>query len=329
MSNFRYFTRSTGKAAATVTLAVGLALSPMMEGIARAKDNCAEVAKPQAQKPEEKPFFSSEKLPDILKNVKGTADKEKTESLFSLLKVGNGVLKTVKAGGDKRAPRNVDETIEKGGDCTEFSFVVITALKMLGINGGAVVIHREGAKKGEDHMVAYATLGDQKFYIDPQAEKSGEIKGKYTLVMDLTFAEAEGIYHREMGNYYKLQSKTDEAIAAFEKAVALNVKDAYCHNSLGVLYEKKGDVEHAKEHYDLAVKYDPDNKTYEKNKTVGTYNEELKAAYDAFEKEDYKSAKEHFENALNSGEKLSDKEKKELKKNIGICEQMIQQQEKN
>ena len=308
-----------GGMAATAMLAVSLAFSPMVERHARACDKGAAV-----QKKEEKSFFSSEKLPEIIKKVKGKTAKEKVESLFELLKTGNGMLKAVPSG-DKRPPRKPDETIEKGGDCTELAFVVITAFKKLGIEGGAVAVHLEKDKKNRDHVVAYALINGEKIYFDPQTEKLGEIGGKHKLIMEMGFDEAESVYHREMGNYYDKKGKTDEAVKEFEKAVKINPKDAYCHHMLGVLYGQKGEVEKSKKHYDIAAELDAENKKYQENKKTGTYNEELKAAYEAYQNKDYKSEKEHFENALNSGEKLSKKEKKMLEENIAACEQMISQ----
>jgi len=314
---------------ATIATAAFVMFYPMADSIAKKKDKekTVEVQKKnpdtQKQKTKEKSIFASEKLPSILKNVKGSTEEEKVESLFSILAVGSGLLKVEDSKWDERAPRDVDSTLEKGGDCTEFAFVIISALKQLGIKGGAFIIHFEGSEKEKDHLVAYALLNNKKISIDPQAGKLGETKGKHTVLMELTFEEAEGVYYRELGNHLRLKGRLDDAIGAFEKAVALNPKDAYCHNALGNLYERKGDVKRAKEHYELAARYDPNNKTYQKNKTVGIYNEELKAAYEAFEKGDYKSAKEHFENALNSGEKLNEKEKEALKKNISVCEQML------
>jgi len=314
MSRFRTL---VGRPVVTAAVALSLAASPMLEKRARACDKGAEVQKKTS-------FFSSNKLPEILKSVSGKTDMEKVESMFGILKIGAGVLKVVKSGKDNRAPRTVDETIEKGGDCTEFASVMITGMKILGIKGGADIIHFEDSKEDQDHMVAYALIDGKKIYLDPQAE-IGKIKGKYKVVMELDFDKAESIPHREMGNYYKLKGKADEAVKEFEKAVELNPEDAYCHYNLAILYEKKGNMKKAKKHYDIAAKLDPENEKYKQHKKKGSYNEEIQAAYAAYEKGDYVSAKEHFENALNSGEKLSKKEKKSLEENIKMCEEMIKQ----
>ncbi len=324
MSRFRNAIRRPGRAAATAALAISLAASPMVERIARAQDKTEQV--------QEKSFFSSEKLKEKLANIKGSNVDGKLSNLFDLLKIGNGILKTDDSKGDKRPPRNVDETLEKGGDCTELSFVVITALKELGIKGGADIVHFDSEKnENQDHMVAYALVEvndkEVKIHIDPQTSSLGKMNGEYELVMDLTFEEAEGMYHREMGNYYDKNGKITEAIASFEKAVELNPKDAYCYHMLGMVYKDKydqskslDDLVKAKDCLVKAAELSPKNKEYKKDKAFAVYTVEIELAFQAIDKNDYKTAKKHFKNALNSGVKLTDKEEKMLKDYIKQCE---------
>lgn len=324
MSRFRKAIRRPGRAAATAALAISLAASPMVERIAKAQD--------QTEQTQEKSFFSSEKLKEKLANIKGSTVDEKLSGLFELLKVGNGLLKTTDSKGDERPPRNIDETLGKGGDCTEFSFVVVTALKELGIKGGADIVHFDDAKnENEDHMVAYALVEvngkEVKIHIDPQTSSLGKMNGEYTLVMELTFEEAESMYHREMGNYYDKKGKTDEAIASFEKAVELNSKDSYCYHMLGMLYKDKydqtksiDDLIKAKDYLVEAAKLSPKNKEYKKDKAFAVYTVEIELAFQAIDKNDYKTAKKHFKNALASGADLTDEEKKMLKDYIKQCE---------
>ena len=303
---------------AAAVFTAGLVLSPMAEGIAGAKDKGAEVQNKST-------VFASKKLPKILEKVKGESKSEKVESMFGILKVGNGKLKTVPSRGDKRPPRNPDETIAKGGDCSELGGVMVTGLKIQNIDGGVSVVHfKEEKDKNTDHVVAYADVDGKRIYLDPQAEKPGEIKGEYTVVMDLSFKEAEGIHYREMGKYLYKKGKTNDAIKEFEKAVEKNPRDAYSYHMLGILYEKKGDMKKARKHYERALELDPENKTYQKNKNKTVYNTELDSAYAALEEKDYKQAKEHFENALEAGKDfLDEKAKKELKENIEKCEKIL------
>lgn len=52
----------------------------------------------------------------------------------------------------------------------------------------------------------------------------------------------------------------DEAIFRWKKYLQVEPGSAAAHNNLAVAYEKKGLWEEAKEQYDLALKYDPNNK---------------------------------------------------------------------
>lgn len=323
MSRFRNTVRMPGRAIATATLAVSLAASPLMvERIANACDKGADVQTKSS-------FFSSEKLNAKLGEVKGDSVKEKLESLFNLLKVGNGFLKFTDSHNDKRAPNDVTGTLENGGDCTELGFVTVASMKQLGIDGGVAAVTLEGKdKKKEDHLVAFAYMEvdgkKEKFYLDPRAEKAGEIKGAYKLLFEMTLDEAESIYHREMGNYYLLKGKNDDALKEFEKAEKIFYGDAYVHHILGILYQKKGEYKKAEEHNIKAAELEPGNEVYKANAAVAVYNKEFAAGVEAFNSNDYKSAKKHFENALNSGVKLSKEEKKMLENNIKACEQNMQ-----
>lgn len=321
MSRFRNVVRKPGRAIVTAALAVSLAASPMAERIANACDKGADVQKKTS-------FFSSEKLNSKLDEVKGSSDKEKLESLFKILKAGNGFLKFTDSHNDKRAPNDVGGTIKNGGDCTELGFVTVASLMELGIDGGVAAVTLEGKdKKKEDHMVAFAYIEvdgkKEKFYLDPRADKAGEVKGKYKLLFEMTLVEAESIYHREMGNYYLLKGKKDKALKEFEKAVKIFSGDAYVHHVLGVLYATKGENKKAEEHNIKAAELEPDNDVYKANAAVAIYNRELSAGIEAYNNDDYEAAKKHFENALNSGAKLSKKEKKNLKENIKTCEKYM------
>ncbi len=318
MSRFRNFIGKPGRAVATATLAVSLAASPLMvERIAKACDKGAEVQK----KPD---LLSSEKLKEKLAGVKGSTDKEKAESLFKLLKAGSGVLKLDPSNADKRAPRNVDETLEKGGDCTEFALVVLAALKQLGIEGGALVVHFEKSPETKEHMFAYAKSGDEKIIIDPQAAGAGKMmkSEKYAVKMDLTPKQATGMYYRETGEHLMKKGKTDDAIKSFEQALEINPQDAYCHHMLGILYEKKGEKKKADEHHAKAAELDPENSVYKKNVKVVDINKELQLAQEAINKEDWDACIKHYENVLNSGVELPKKQKDPIENNLKACRQM-------
>jgi tetratricopeptide (TPR) repeat protein len=318
MSRFKSLAGKTGRAGATIVLAMGLAFTPAAEGIACAKDKGAEVQKKILD------LLSSKKLKGILGNVNGGTTKEKVESLFTLLKVGNGVLKADPSDFDKRPPRTIDETLEEGGDCTEFALVVLASLKELGIEGGAMVVHFEGSNALTDHIFAYASVGGKKIIIDPQAKAVGKLlkNKKYKLLMDVTPEQATAMYYRETGEYLSKKGKTDEAIKNFEKATELNPRDAYSHHMLGILYEQKGNKKKAEEHHTKAAELQPDNKVYQKNVKAVDINKELQLAQEAIDKEDWDGCIEHYENVLNSGVKLSKKQKEAIKYNLDLCKKV-------
>ncbi len=318
MSRLRNVIGRPGRAIATATLAVSLAASPLMvERTAMACDKGAQIQKSD--------LFSSEKLNEMLKSVAGSTAKEKVESLFNLLKVGNGVLKIDPSNANKRPPRTVDEALEKGGDCTEFALVALASLKELGIKSGAMLVKFEGSK--DAHMFAYALVDGKKIFIDPQAKASGKLMKdkKYKVKADLTPEQATSMYYREMGDYHSKKGKTDEAIKSFEKAVALNAKDAYSYHSLGVLYEKKGDMKKSGECHKKAAELEPDNELYQKNVKTVDINKELQLAEEAIGKEDWPACIKHYENVLNSGAKLTKKQKANIEYNLGLCKQLNEQ----
>ncbi len=308
-----------GRVIATATLAVSLAVSPLMvERIARACDKGTEVQKKILD------LFSSKKLKGILKKVTGNTAKEQVESVYDILKVGNGVLKLNPSNFDKRPPRTVDETLENGGDCTEFALAVLASLKELGIKGGAMVVHFDGSKPTVDHIFAYAFVDGKKVIMDPQAKGFGKLlkNKKYKVKMDLTPEQATSMYYREMGEHLSKKGKTDEAIKNFEKAIELNPKDAYSHHMLGILYEKKGNKKKAEKHHTKAAELEPDKKLYQKNVKALDVDKEIKLAQKAINEEDWDGCIQHYENVLNSGVKLSKKQKKAVEYNLDLCKKV-------
>ena len=270
--------------------------------------------------------LKSEKLPELLKDIKGTP-AEKVKQLFELLK---DKLKTVKSSYDKRPPRTVDKTIAKGGDCTEFALVVLASLKHLGIDGGATMVHLKGAPEDMDHIVAYASIYGNKIHIDPQSEKLNVIgEGKsHDKLADLTMEEAKGMYYRELGNHYFMKKKNDKAIQAFEDSLNFYEKDAYVHHKLGYLYQEKGkktdDLKHKKKaycHNKRSSELAPEKKKYKKNAAMAGFNYKVKLGEKAFNECNYSEAKTHFEKAVELGEGFVSKEHiKIIKGYIKQCE---------
>ena len=62
---------------------------------------------------------------------------------------------------------------------------------------------------------------------------------------DAVKAQATAANYVELGVAYYIAHRWDEAVAAFEKAVALDSKEAYAHYYLGLLYAAAGQREKA------------------------------------------------------------------------------------
>jgi Flp pilus assembly protein TadD len=60
-----------------------------------------------------------------------------------------------------------------------------------------------------------------------------------------------------VGNVYRALGKYDDAIACYQRAMALDPKDAYPHNGMGVVYQILGQYENALKEYQTAVELDP------------------------------------------------------------------------
>ncbi|MDD2540881.1 MAG: tetratricopeptide repeat protein [Desulfuromonadaceae bacterium] len=59
--------------------------------------------------------------------------------------------------------------------------------------------------------------------------------------------------------------KPDEAIQLLEKVVAQDPNNALAHNDLGVLYQKRGDLQKSRQHHETAARLQPANTIYQKN----------------------------------------------------------------
>jgi tetratricopeptide (TPR) repeat protein len=61
------------------------------------------------------------------------------------------------------------------------------------------------------------------------------------------------------------ESRGQEAIQILETLLAASPEHAQAHNDLGVLLYREGDKNHAFDHYEKAVRHDPNNITFQKN----------------------------------------------------------------
>ena len=63
--------------------------------------------------------------------------------------------------------------------------------------------------------------------------------------------------HNGLGNVYRTLDRTDEAIAAYQRAIELDPKFAYPHNGLGAVYQTLGRTDEAIAAFQRAIELDP------------------------------------------------------------------------
>lgn len=70
------------------------------------------------------------------------------------------------------------------------------------------------------------------------------------------------------------QGNEEGAVRELERLVQDHPSHSLAHNDLGVLYQRRGDIQTSRHHHELAVRHDPGNPTYKKN-LAGLYFSEL------------------------------------------------------
>jgi tetratricopeptide (TPR) repeat protein len=65
----------------------------------------------------------------------------------------------------------------------------------------------------------------------------------------------------EMGKFYFLNSKYDEAIKEFENVLTLDPKSSEAYFQIGIAKEAKNESEDAKKMYEMAIKLNPNHKS--------------------------------------------------------------------
>jgi len=65
----------------------------------------------------------------------------------------------------------------------------------------------------------------------------------------------------EMGKFYFLNSKYDEAIEEFENVLNINPRNAEAYFQIGITKEAKNEIDCAKKMYEKAIKLNPHNKS--------------------------------------------------------------------
>lgn len=157
--------------------------------------------------------LKSKKIPDLVKGITGT-DEEKVHKIFDKFEVGEGILKYSKRVGeadqDNYPPRTVDETIEKGGDCSDLALVIIAAMNQVGLKCeyGIASIHFSDSPEDEYHAFAYYINGAGKpIIVDPQTAAVGNLEAGRKHIVDITApaSKAAWMYYREFGDYYSVK----------------------------------------------------------------------------------------------------------------------------
>jgi hypothetical protein len=313
-----------------ITMLMGCA-SPMQEGIRNPSNTGAEGPievgeieiirqsdRPGQKKKGSDPYSMTPKMEELAASLEGQEPAIVAGILHGSLRKGAPEGVTVDPSQD-RPPRTAEETLELGGDCTDFAGVVIPILESAEVSGGALIVHFKGDPENSLHMVPYASIGGSDVIIDLQTADVGTTAdGEYSVVHKVSYEQARYMYHAEMGDYHKQQGNTDKAIASYQKAVEIYDGDAYVHHNLGVLLEQSGNMEEAKTHLTRAAELNPAK--YGKAETRASYNELLDLAYAAYEQKRWAECAQHFRAALNSGESLSADERSTLEQNIGVCE---------
>ncbi len=316
--------------AAVLGASAGAACSPMHENIRgqahpaqMTKQDAVEVGEIELVRPAESsprasdPYEMNDRMSEVASSLTGDA--------ASMVGQLHGALNSGASGGVRvdgsqgRAPRTAAETMSQGGDCTELAGVVVPILQERSIQGGVLIVHFDSDPQDLFHMVPYATIGGSDMIIDLQSTTLGNTaSGSYSVVHRLSYEQSRYMYHVEMGDHHRQQGRRSEAIASYRRAVAIYNDDAYVHHNLGTLLEQDGNVTEARTHLDRAAQLSPTR--YGAAQARGSYNDEIRAAQEAYDQQRWSDCARHFRNALASGETISADERSTIEANIAACE---------
>ncbi len=204
--------------------------------------------------PGSSPFEAGSGIKAIANKARAGTKLETAKKLHSILQVGEpGGLKAAEAGKtikDDRPPNTAEEALKRGGDCSEFAYVVLAAAKELGIAAGTITLDIGGDIM---HLLPVVEIDGKKYILDPQTGEFGkgtvEIgskritftyeslgTGKPKLLWESTSGQSVGSYHMEWGNYLKHfkkdEKKLRQAVTAFRKAMELNPADTHLRGKM-------------------------------------------------------------------------------------------------
>lgn len=250
-------------------------------------------------------------------------------ALFNTLKTSSrSGLKMVNSEG--RPPNTAAEAVRKGGDCTEFGFVILAAIKAMnymnaGLEAEVQVVHFRNSPPGRQHLLVSAGEAGGKILIDPQAPEPGTTKdGPYDVVLRLAPDEAAAIYHQEWGEYFSDRKMLEESAAAYERATEIYGNSAEAQKGAAAKYERLHRWDEALRHYRVAVAMDT---VYARDTARVAYYLEYELGEKAADNGNWKDGATHFRNALgrldnhpfrSAGEEAA--ERAGVTKNLGVCE---------
>ncbi len=309
----REFLRTLGKGAAVgAGLAAGSAVerpfgpfAPLLASPARANYSTST-----------DPFAMDRKLKGISAAVPSGDAQAKVSWIFNRLnRYASGGVKALSMTG--KPPRTASEALARGGDCTDLANVVISLFKQHNIPGGVMLVHFNNAPASVDHLVPYALIGGRKVIVDLQTNALGKTAdGPYKMLMDITYDQSAGMYHREMGDHFKRKGDSRTAFSAYKRSLELNDKDPYVHQNAAILYGKSGDHATALKHMKKAASLDPAYKRYVPG---AAFNAGLQEGQKAYGEGRYADCANHFQSALDSGHPMPAAHRKALESNIQVC----------
>jgi len=270
--------------------------------------NVAQARAIASYNPDVNPFTADASLKSLAKKAKSGSELETAKKIHALLKIQSpGGLKPSSSGGEKdeRPPRTAAETLKKGGDCSEFGYVVLTLANDLGMKSGIIFLDVGG---GVLHLLPYVEADNKKYIIDPQLDefglggarlKTGKIvkltyedarKGKTVrFVREMDFSQASAAYHMEWGNYLEDNKDVKNALSAFKEALKRDPGFGFIQRKVGTVSAK-------------------------------IFNQIMKDAHKAYNSQNWQRAAGLFEDAIaHFPESLDNAKKGSVHSNAGAC----------
>ncbi len=325
------FARAAGHALVGHVLVAGLAftaMAPVVDGI----QAVAAQAQKAAYSTTTDPLQPDSTINGVAALIMASAPQDargRVAALFNALKTSSrSGLKVVNSEG--RPPNTAAEAIRKGGDCTEFGFVILAAIKAMnymnaGLDAEVQVVHFRNSPPGRQHMLVSVGGDSGKIPIDPQATALGATKdGAYDVVLRLAPDEAAAIYHQEWGEYFSDRKMLEESAAAYERATEIYGNNAEAQKGAAAKYERLHRWGEALRHYRVAVAMDTG---YARDTTRMRYYLEYEQGEKAADRGAWGEGATHFRNALGSldshpfrsaGEEAA--ERADAEKSLGVCE---------